>query len=47
MMLDLRVVPAENVDLRRRNTLGHQLLFEDLQVIQAVADEIMPKHVHD
>jgi hypothetical protein len=33
MVLHLRFVPAENVDLRCRNALGLQLLFEDFQVI--------------
>ena len=33
MMLHLRVVPAEHVDLRRGNTSVLQLLFKDFQVV--------------
>ena len=37
-----RVVAAKYVDLRSRNAGGFQLLFKDFQVVQAVADKIMP-----
>ena len=42
MMLHLRIVAAEHVDLRCGNAGSFQLLFKDFQVVQVVADKIMP-----
>ena len=42
MLVHLRVVPAEYMDLRCGDAGSLQLLFEDFQVIEAVADKIMP-----
>ncbi len=42
VMLHFRIGAAEHVDLRRGNAGGFQLLFKNFQVVQAVADEIMP-----
>jgi len=41
VMLHLGVVAAEYVDLRCGYACGFQLLFENLQVVQVVADKIM------
>ena len=40
--LHVGVVAAEYVDLRCGDAGGFQLLFEDFQIVQAVADEIVP-----
>jgi hypothetical protein len=42
VMLHLRIVAAEYVDLRCGNAGGFQLLLKDFQVVQDVADKIMP-----
>jgi NifU-like protein involved in Fe-S cluster formation len=42
MLVHLRVLPAQHVDLRCGNALRFQLLFKDLQVVEAVAYKIMP-----
>jgi hypothetical protein len=42
MLVHLRVLPTQHVDLRCGNAGRFQLLFEDLQVIEAVAYKIMP-----
>jgi hypothetical protein len=42
VMLHLRVVAAEYVDLRCGYAGGFQLLLEDFQVVQVVADKIVP-----
>jgi hypothetical protein len=42
MLVHLRVVLAEHVNLWRGNAGRLQLFLKDLQIVQAVADEIMP-----
>src|SRR6266498_4116738 len=47
MLMDLCLVAAQYMDLRRADAGSFQLLFQDLQVVQAVADEIMPEQLHN
>ena len=46
VVLDGCVIEAKHMNLGRRHAVFLQLLFEMLEVIKIVADEVVPQHFH-
>src|SRR4029450_13988411 len=46
VVIELGVVGSEHMDLRCRDPGALQLLFDDIEVVEVVAYEVMPEHFH-